>query len=224
MKRGSIDRRVENKNKKRIRIYDALEEDLEWASGHNDNTVDAFVERTLGKRSNASDIVDKKLRRKVVMLDNPGPKRTSHMKTTGKITEMRTKRRDKTVERLPSFANCGVMHCMWKEYAKKIFKNLEDFNNNKIAELLYRADLHGAIVRIVRSKDPSLVSLAGVIARETTNTFEIVTPESETKMVTKQGNEFYIQFKSFYAILRGDLMVKSRRTGESGTRKGRRRR
>ena len=92
----------------------------------------------------------------------------------------------------------------------------------KVAEQLYRADLHGAIVRIVRSRDPSLVSLAGVVVRETTNTFDMIAPTAKPDD-EQTRKRVLIQLDSVYAILRGDsMMINARRTGDSGKRKGRR--
>ena len=212
-----------NLEQKRLRIYDRLEEAESESSDLQDRkteSMDTFIQKTLGhNRSNVSDIMDKKLRRKVVMLDNPTPKKKIRTVSKVQISDIRPKHEDMNVDKLPSFSDCTVLHCMWKEYARKIFRNS---SRKKVAEQLYRADLHGAIIRIVRSKDPSMVSLAGVVVRETTNTFDIVTPDSESVTVPKKGNEFYIQFESLYAILHGDLMmVNARRTGDLGVRRGR---
>ena len=215
---NTISRKLEQK---RPRIYDPLEAELKVSDMRETGKVDAFIQKTLN-RLNASDVTDKKLRRKVVMLDNPTRKKK--LKTPVNMIKNSNVRppnhEDRNVDKLLSFSDCGILHCMWKEYARKIFSSS---NKKKVAEQLYRADLHGAIVRIVRSRDPSLVSLAGVVVRETTNTFDIVTPDSETRTINKQGSEFYIQLDSVYAILRGDsMMINARRTGDSGKRKGRR--
>ena len=215
---NTISRKLEQK---RPRIYDPLEAELKVSDLRETGKVDAFIQKTLN-RLNASDVTDKKLRRKVVMLDNPTRKKK--LKTPVNMIKNSNVRppnhEDRNVDKLLSFSDCGILHCMWKEYARKIFSSS---NKKKVAEQLYRADLHGAIVRIVRSRDPSLVSLAGVVVRETTNTFDIVTPDSETRTINKQGSEFYIQLDSVYAILRGDsMMINARRTGDSGKRKGRR--
>ena len=216
---NTISKKLEQK---RPRIYDPLEAELKVSDLRETGKVDAFIQKTLN-RLNASDVTDKKLRRKVVMLDNP-TRQKKKLKTpvnTIKNSNVRPpNHEDRNVDKLLSFSDCGILHCMWKEYARKIFSSS---NKKKVAEQLYRADLHGAIVRIVRSRDPSLVSLAGVVVRETTNTFDIVTPDSETRTINKQGSEFYIQLDSVYAILRGDsMMINARRTGDSGKRKGRR--
>ena len=209
-----------NLEQKRPRIYDPLEAESEVSDLRETGKVDAFIQKTLN-RSNATDVTDKKLRRKVVMLDNPTRKKKIKTLNTIKHSNVRPpNHEDRNVDKLLSFSDCGILHCMWKEYARKI---LSSSKKKKVAEQLYRADLHGAIVRIVRSRDPSLVSLAGVVVRETTNTFDIVTPDSETRTINKQGSEFYIQLDSVYAILRGDsMMINARRTGDSGKRKGRR--
>ena len=63
-----------NLEQKRPRIYDPLEAESEVSDLRETGKVDAFIRKTLN-RSNASDVTDKKLRRKVVMLDNPTRKK-----------------------------------------------------------------------------------------------------------------------------------------------------
>ena len=61
-----------NLEQKRLRIYDRLEEAESESSDLQDRkteSMDTFIQKTLGhNRSNVSDIMDKKLRRKVVRI------------------------------------------------------------------------------------------------------------------------------------------------------------
>ena len=158
-------RREEEKKKssnlERPHIYDTLNK-LTWIDGRSDEgySAERFIETTLGQKSNSRDVVEKKLSRKVVMLDNPGAKRKYNMQSRRQPLNycVKTRREDKIIETLPSFEECGLIHRMWKEYAKKIFQELH--SKDKIAEQVHRLDFHGALVRIVQSKNPSLVSLA----------------------------------------------------------------
>jgi len=55
---------------------------------------------------------------------------------------------------------------------------------------LVKADFHGSIVTVRRSKNAALVGLEGIVVQETENTFKIVTRKDELKVLPKQGSVF----------------------------------
>lgn len=56
---------------------------------------------------------------------------------------------------------------LWAEYATNISANVPVA---KLGERILRMDLHGAVVEVVRSKDPGLVGKRGILIAETANT------------------------------------------------------
>ncbi|KAN0133351.1 Rof/RNase P-like protein [Lactarius tabidus] len=55
---------------------------------------------------------------------------------------------------------------------------------------LVKADFHGSIVTVRRSKNAALVGLSGIVVQETENTFKIVTRVDKLKVLPKQGSVF----------------------------------
>ncbi|KAH8977756.1 RNase P/MRP, p29 subunit [Lactarius akahatsu] len=55
---------------------------------------------------------------------------------------------------------------------------------------LVKADFHGSIVTVRRSKNPSLVGASGIVIQETENTFKVVTQKDRLKVLPKQGSVF----------------------------------
>ncbi|KAL5379268.1 hypothetical protein DPSP01_008542 [Paraphaeosphaeria sporulosa] len=55
---------------------------------------------------------------------------------------------------------------------------------------LASADMHGAIVEVVRSRCPSRVGLKGIVVRDTKFTFEIVTMKNVVKAIPKEHTIF----------------------------------
>ncbi|KAF2451252.1 RNase P/MRP, p29 subunit [Karstenula rhodostoma CBS 690.94] len=55
---------------------------------------------------------------------------------------------------------------------------------------LASADMHGAIVEVVRSRCPSRVGLKGIVVRDTKFTFEIITAKNAVKAIPKEHTMF----------------------------------
>ncbi|BES96038.1 ribonuclease P protein subunit [Nesidiocoris tenuis] len=70
----------------------------------------------------------------------------------------------------------------------------------EVSQLLFKADYHGAIVRVTRSTAPSLVGLGGIIVFETRNTLKVLGKDNITRCLPKLTCEF--------EILVGDLVIR----------------
>ncbi|KAH9964712.1 hypothetical protein BGW80DRAFT_1347419 [Lactifluus volemus] len=55
---------------------------------------------------------------------------------------------------------------------------------------LVKADFHGSIMTVRRSKNAALVGASGIVVQETENTFKVVTRENKLKVLPKQGSVF----------------------------------
>lgn len=55
---------------------------------------------------------------------------------------------------------------------------------------LVKADFHGSIVTVRRSKNAALVGASGILVQETENTFMVVTRKDKLKVLPKQGSVF----------------------------------
>ncbi|KAK7693574.1 hypothetical protein QCA50_003143 [Cerrena zonata] len=55
---------------------------------------------------------------------------------------------------------------------------------------LVKADFHGSIITVRRSKNPCLVGLSGIVIHETENAFKIVTRKDQLKMIPKPHSVF----------------------------------
>lgn len=73
------------------------------------------------------------------------------------------------------------LHNLWKQYASQLrYDDPEAF-----ADRVIRMDLHGALITVVRSKDPSLIGKTGIIIAETANTVLIITKENRALTLPK---------------------------------------
>ncbi|GJN90275.1 hypothetical protein Rhopal_003277-T1 [Rhodotorula paludigena] len=64
---------------------------------------------------------------------------------------------------------------------------------------LVKAEFVGCLLSVKRAKNPSLVGLKGIVLQETQGTFKLVTPQSQVKVVAKQGTVFNIVLPLFSA-------------------------
>ncbi|KAI9064341.1 RNase P/MRP, p29 subunit [Trametes sanguinea] len=55
---------------------------------------------------------------------------------------------------------------------------------------LIKADFHGAIITVRRSKNPCLVGLSGIVVHETENAFKVITQRDQLKLIPKQNSVF----------------------------------
>jgi ribonuclease P protein subunit POP4 len=55
---------------------------------------------------------------------------------------------------------------------------------------LVRADYHGAFLRVVQSKCPSLVGKNGLVVQETLNTFVLIQSDNRSVVIPKTGSIF----------------------------------
>lgn len=73
------------------------------------------------------------------------------------------------------------LHDLWKQYASQLHHD----NPSAFADRVIRMDLHGALIKVLRSKDPTLVGKTGIIVAETANTLLIVTKENRALTLPK---------------------------------------
>lgn len=95
------------------------------------------------------------------------------------------------------------MHEMWKEYIGELLRNCR---KRSIEQCLLVADFHGAILAVVESKNKTFIGVQGIMVRETTNTFGILTSENKFRVVPKKGSVFIFQFDFWRVTLYGDKL------------------
>ncbi|KAJ4355341.1 hypothetical protein N0V95_003016 [Ascochyta clinopodiicola] len=90
------------------------------------------------------------------------------------------------------------LHNLWVGYMREILGlSAEGSANAKVyvtpnsaGQMLASADMHGAVLSVVRSRCVSRVGLEGIVVRDTRYTFEIVTRGNTVKSVPKEHTVF----------------------------------
>ncbi|XP_056135031.1 ribonuclease P protein subunit p29 isoform X2 [Lampris incognitus] len=74
------------------------------------------------------------------------------------------------------------LHDLWKQYIIDLCNGLKPGSNPlSIQQKLLKADFHGAIITVVRSKCPSYVGTTGILVQEFKHVFKIITKEDRMK-------------------------------------------
>ncbi|KAG0145753.1 hypothetical protein CROQUDRAFT_723252 [Cronartium quercuum f. sp. fusiforme G11] len=64
-----------------------------------------------------------------------------------------------------------------------------------IQSKLLKADYHGSVLSVCRSKNPSLIDLKGIVVQETQETFKLITVNDSVKCIPKKHTVFKLELK-----------------------------
>ncbi|MEE6500577.1 hypothetical protein FKM82_003835 [Ascaphus truei] len=96
------------------------------------------------------------------------------------------------------------LHELWKQYIRDLCNGLKpDAQPQMIQSKLLKADLHGAIIMVTKSKCPSYVGLKGIILQEMKHVFKVITKEDTLKVVPKLNCVFSVETDGFISLIYG---------------------
>lgn len=72
------------------------------------------------------------------------------------------------------------------------------------AEKFAKADYHGAYIKVVQSRCPSLVGLEGLVIQETEGTFRLMCKDNKLRTVPKGHTVFALQHRSKIVTIYGN--------------------
>ena len=86
------------------------------------------------------------------------------------------------------YADLEPLHALWREYMADAFA--DDLNRKRAPDehRLLKADWHGAILTVVRSKQPPLVGVSGILLQETQHLFKLIRPDDTVVVVPKAAS------------------------------------
>ncbi|XP_002762016.1 ribonuclease P protein subunit p29 isoform X1 [Callithrix jacchus] len=96
------------------------------------------------------------------------------------------------------------LHELWKQYIRDLCNGLKpDTQPQMIQAKLLKADLHGAIISVTKSKCPSYVGITGILLQETKHIFKIITKEDCLKVIPKLNSVFTVEIDGFISYIYG---------------------
>ncbi|NXP69111.1 RPP29 protein, partial [Chloropsis cyanopogon] len=197
--------------------------------------VHAFLKRSMPKMKDEA--IQDMLTRKAVVLEHYPKKKTKQKRKKTKGFTAKQRRELRLFEIEPEQQRQGLkcltcvvkyaiflpLHELWKQYIRDLCHGLKpDAQPHMIQSKLLKADLHGAIVTVTKSKCPSYVGITGIILQEFKHVFKIITKEDKLKVVPKLNNVFSLELDGFISYIYGSkfLLRASERSAKKFKLKG----
>ncbi|RVE74979.1 hypothetical protein OJAV_G00027320 [Oryzias javanicus] len=96
------------------------------------------------------------------------------------------------------------LHDLWRQYVRDLCGGLRPSCSPQfVQQKLLRADLHGAIITVVRSKCPSYVGVSGILLQEFKHVFKIITADDRLKVIPKRNSVFSVEVDGFVSHIFG---------------------
>ena len=125
-----------------------------------------------------SEPLEGKLQNRILQLD----RNTIQKKKTAIVVENRRSAGKLNIPKdEQKYALYEPLATLWSTYARSVLTE----NTKNLGDRVLRMDLHGAIVEVVRSKDPGLVGKKGILVAETANTVLLVTKQDRVITIPK---------------------------------------
>ncbi|XP_070617750.1 ribonuclease P protein subunit p29 [Erythrolamprus reginae] len=167
--------------------------------------VKAFLQRSLPRKSEED--IEKHLNRKAVVLEHPRPRKSRQKVKRRKGLSAKQRREMHLFEIPPEQQRYEIfipLHELWKQYIRELCNGLKpDAHPQMIQTKLLKADLHGALVTVTKSRCPSYVGITGIVVQETKYVFKIVTKEDKLKVIPKRNNIFSLETDGFVSYIYG---------------------
>ncbi|XP_057890100.1 ribonuclease P protein subunit p29 isoform X1 [Melospiza melodia melodia] len=186
--------------------------------------VHAFLKRSMPKMKDEA--IQDMLSRKAVVLEHYHKKQTKQKRKKTKGFTAKQRRELRLFEIEPEQQRYAIflpLHELWKQYIRDLCHGLKpDAQPHMIQSKLLKADLHGAIVTVTKSKCPSYVGITGIILQEFKHIFKIITKEDKLKVVPKLNNVFSLELDGFISYIYGSkfLLRASERSAKKFKLKG----
>uniref|UniRef100_A0A8C0Q8Q1 Ribonuclease P protein subunit p29 n=1 Tax=Canis lupus familiaris TaxID=9615 RepID=A0A8C0Q8Q1_CANLF len=153
--------------------------------------VRAFLKRSMPRMNQQA--CEDQLQRKAVVLEYFTRRKRKEKRKRSKGLSARQRRElhlfDITAEQ-QRYNLFLPLHELWKQYIRDLCGGLKpDTQPQMIQAKLLKADLHGALISVTKSKCPSYVGVTGILLQETKHVFKIITKEDRLKGVRERGQQ-----------------------------------
>ncbi|XP_042524032.1 ribonuclease P protein subunit p29 isoform X2 [Dipodomys spectabilis] len=167
--------------------------------------VKAFLKRSVPHMR--QQLCEDQLQRKAVVLEYFTRRKQREKKKRSKGLSARQRRSLRLFDIKPEQQRYNLflpLHELWKQYIRDLCNGLRpDTQPQMIQAKLLKADLHGAVISVTKSKCPSYVGLTGILLQETKHVFKIITREDQLKVIPKLNCVFTVEIDGFISYIYG---------------------
>ncbi|KAM5236177.1 LOW QUALITY PROTEIN: ribonuclease P protein subunit p29 [Ctenodactylus gundi] len=177
----------------------------QWGAKRAEAFVKAFLRRSMPRMSQQA--CEQHLQRKAIVLEYFTRRKRKEKKKKSKglsAKERRDLRLFDIKQEQQKYSLFLPLHELWKQYIRDLCNGLKaDTQPQMIQAKLLKADLHGAIISVTKSKCPSYVGVTGILLQETKHVFKIITKEDRLKVIPKLNSVFAIEIDGFISYIYG---------------------
>ncbi|KAI1317448.1 RNase P/RNase MRP complex subunit [Mortierella claussenii] len=216
---------MDSKDRTDLGLYSQLSDSVRRSAGLDSNLtgqsiaadtrtfVPDYVEKAIVDGYDTSEVYNSKVKNKVFMLDNPPTRETNEAKEKQKQRRRANKSKALTAKEKRTLDVYNIplesrkyelflpLHELWKGYMEELFGST---NPLAFTQKLLKADFHGAIITVARSKCPTYIGTSGIVAQETENVFKIITPTNALQVIPKTNNVFTIRVRDSVFTVHGN--------------------
>ncbi|KAM9069954.1 ribonuclease P protein subunit p29 [Sarcophilus harrisii] len=185
---------------------EAKELDVQHQEPHKAEAfLKAFLKRSMPRVTEAQ--LHDHLDRKAVVLEHHPLKKPKERKRKSKGFSAKQRRELRLFEIRPEQQRYSLflpLHNLWKQYIRDLCNGLKpDTQPQMIQAKLLKADLHGAIITVTKSKCPSYVGITGILLQEMKHIFKIITKDDKLKVIPKLNCVFTVEIDGFISYIYG---------------------
>ncbi|GJJ72131.1 ribonuclease P protein subunit POP4 [Entomortierella parvispora] len=212
-----------------LSLYSRLSEDIHKTAGIEDNArsnlgdaakrqqAQSFVPKYVGdavvEGYDGGSVYGSKVKNKVFSLDNPPKESSAETKEKQKKRKRNNKSKALTAKEKRTLGVYDIpvnarkytlfqpLHDLWKGYIDELYGSSSPTN---FSQKLLKADFHGAIITVIRSKCPTYVGVSGIVAQETENVFKIITVNDALRVVPKVNSVFTVHIRNSIFTIHGN--------------------
>ncbi|XP_006008745.1 ribonuclease P protein subunit p29 [Latimeria chalumnae] len=167
--------------------------------------VNAFLNHCMPRQH--EEVIQEKLKRKALVLKHHVKKEKKQKQKKVKTLSARQRKEMRLFEIRPEHQRYEMflpLHELWKQYIRNLCNGLKpDSQPQMIQSKLLKADFHGAVVTVAKSKCSSYVGVTGIILQEMKHVFKILTRDDKLKVILKRGSVFSVEIDGFVSYIFG---------------------
>lgn len=158
---------------------------------------------------------------KAVILGYTRPRKEGRSRKKAKGLNAQQKRTMKVFQIQPEHQRYELflpLHDLWRQYIIDLCGGLKPTSNPQfVQQRLLKADFHGAMLTVVRSRCPSYVGTTGILVQEFKHVFKLITKEDRLKVIPKRNSVFSVEINGFVSHIYGSRF--EQRAGERSAKK-----
>nr|SVE76731.1 EOG090X0GV5 [Daphnia longispina] len=107
------------------------------------------------------------------------------------------------------YVSFAPLHQLWLEYIENnlgLEMSASGANKDMLYQKIAKADYHGCLLMVTRSKCPSYIGAKGIVVLETKNTFQIICEDDKLKIIPKRDSVFMFTISRWTFTLFGNHM------------------